>query len=179
MPDWVLIKLFSTPVPWSLHLNFSSKMIKQNLERQNGRRMHEKCLEAFVDFWVFFFIFIFPMTEEKWLHDVLIFMPYLENRFVWWTYSFMNWFLWRVINTPLFMFIWTMVNSVLAYFQFGQQIPHWICYFLAFVLFPAIFVFYTSRWRDFTLPCFIYLPDCVLNSSFSTPVSRDLQLNKN
>ena len=48
---------FSTPVPWDLHLNFCFKMIKWNLERHNWRRMHKKCLKAFVDFWVAVFIY--------------------------------------------------------------------------------------------------------------------------
>ena len=35
MPDCALNSSFSTPVPWDLHLNFCSEMIKRNLERHN------------------------------------------------------------------------------------------------------------------------------------------------
>ena len=35
IPDSVLNSSFPVPVPWDLHLNFCSEMIKRNLERHN------------------------------------------------------------------------------------------------------------------------------------------------
>ena len=64
-----------------------------------------------------------------------------------------------------------------VYFQFGKRMAHWIFYF-----FSICFVF-SNLWylmlldgETYTPPYFIYMPDCVLNSSFSTIFPGDLLL---
>ena len=53
-----------------------------------------------------------------------------------------------MINTPLFMFIWTVINTALVYFQFGKPITHWICSFFQHLFcFQQFWIFYTLRWR--------------------------------
>ena len=80
-------------------------------------------------------------------------------------------------HNHLFIFIWTVINTVLVYLQFGQRITHWICLFLAFVLFPAIFDVLYLNGEAYTHPCFVCMPDCVRNSSVSTPIPWDLHLH--
>ena len=61
----VLNSSFSTPVPWDLHLNFYSELIKRNLERQNWIRMRKKLSKAFVDFWVvLWFLYVPPLKKN-------------------------------------------------------------------------------------------------------------------
>ena len=58
MPGCVLRSSFSISVPWDLHLNFSSKMIKRNLEREEGCvRSVQKILSIFE--WIFEYIYIY------------------------------------------------------------------------------------------------------------------------
>ena len=75
------------------------------------------------------------------------------------------------------MFIWTMINTVLVYFQFGQEMTHWICFFSAFLLFPAIFDALDFKMERLHSSIFRLCPDCILNSSFSTKAPWDFHLN--
>ena len=56
MLDCILNSSFSTLMPWDLHLNFCSEMIKQNMEWHKWRKMHKKSSKAFVDFWVIYIL---------------------------------------------------------------------------------------------------------------------------
>lgn len=76
-----------------------------------------------------FLVFICPTTKAKCLHDILSFMLYLDNKFVWFTHSLLIWFLRTVIvtnhpNLSLFesisIFIWWL-TKFLVYFQFGRK----------------------------------------------------------
>ena len=105
--------------------------------------------KAFVDWWVVVW-FLYIQQLKKMLHDVLIFIPYLDNRFVWWTHSFMIWFLWIVVNITLFMFTWTVtvINTVLVNFQFGQRIKHWMLFFSICSVSSNLWCFFNLRWRE-------------------------------
>ena len=69
---------------------------------------------------------------KKWFRVILIFVPYINNRFVWWTHFLMFWFLWTLINIPFdshcFKYVFNLDSKWRAE-----------CYFLGFFLFPAMF----------------------------------------
>ena len=130
MPDCVLNSSFSTPVPWDLHLNFWSEMIKRNLERHNWRRMSKKRSKAFVSFWVgFWYLYVPPLKKSGftmlwYLYHTLITDSFSELTLLWLSFYGQR-------LTHLIMFIWTVINIMLVYFQFRQWIMHWICSFFS------------------------------------------------
>ena len=76
------------------------------------------------------------------------------------------------------MFIWTVINTVLVYVQFGQRITHWLCSFLSICSVSSnLRCFILQDWEAYTPPYFVCMPVCFRNNSFSTPVSWDLHLN--
>ena len=72
--------------------NDRSEMIKRNLERQ---RMREKdaseLLKSVCQFLnIFLYLYVSSLKKNgKWLDDVLIFMPYLDKKYVYLTHTFM------------------------------------------------------------------------------------------
>ena len=105
-------------------------------------------------------------------------MPYLDDRLVEWTHSFMIVFLRTVINASLSTFIWTLMNTVLVYFQFGKRITHWICWFFSICSFSSNpWCFILEEEEAYTPLYFVCMLDCVLNSSFSTTTPWDFHLS--
>ena len=98
-------------------LEFSSEILLQNYKMKSWTTQLKKNLKqskAFVNLWGMFYIYLSSPWRKKHLHGVLIIVPYFNNRFVWWSHSFMIWLLSTETNPPLLMFLWTTINTVLS-----------------------------------------------------------------
>ena len=130
-----------------------------------------------------FLIFKWLATEEKCLRGVLILMPFLGNRFVWWTRLFMVSYFWTVINTSLFMFCWTVIHTVLRIWPVwiannAQNVFFSICCFLQSLMFILCdgeayqsFIFCLNAWMCSKQFIFNFLV-LGLTSSFSSKTTK-------
>ena len=141
MLDGIRKSSFSKSMPGHLHLSFSCKRIKQNLERHHWWRMCKKRSNAFFSIWVLFRYLYVPRLKKN---DCVVFWflchMWPTDSFVSWTHLFVVLLLWTVINTPLFLFWWTLINTFLSIFSV------WTTYNAQGFLFFIIFSNFNNRW---------------------------------
>ena len=103
MPDCVLRSSSSISVPWDLHLNLSSKMIKRNLEREEGCvGSVQKILSIFE--WIFEYIYIYCIC-------ISILWIYMQTHI----YIYIYIYTCVYIYGSVYMYIWCLYVSVYIY----------------------------------------------------------------